>query len=438
MMRKVGIAVLGIFAAFLIQALPVRAETVDVTIGVGDTVLQVSGKTSPDAFVTISKDGGVIGTVQANSSGVYSQTFPAQDPGLHTLSVYAHTTGGNNTDTVTLTVNIAEHTTTTVSIFLPSTITVQDTDLAYGEPLILEGEAAPSSTVTAYIDNTIYGTATTDAQGNWTASFSTAALSSGQHEFFVRVTDGFGEQSYPTATRTFSLAAKATQPTSPSSGRTPSAPTITFPTPGLVWHEPTITITGSSGSEVQIELWDGDTIIGSVWSGRNGQWSLLLRLDPKEYSLRARACLDGRCSAFSPTIHFEYEPTSPISPTDQPLHISIPRAFFTVFQYERVPLKAIVLDGQPPYTAKIRWGDGTTETRKYLYNELLFPHSYSKPGKYTVIVDVEDSQGRKNQIYFSIHVKPLQRGLPPIISIFILALLALLWLLLYRKYKKKG
>jgi len=433
----------GALCAAIMLFLPIVtfAETATVTIGVGDTILQVSGKTSPAAFVTISKDGGVIGTAVADSSGVYSQTFTAQEPGLHELSIYAQTTSGQNTDTVSVNVNITEHATTSVSIFLPSTLTIQDASLAYGEQLILNGETAPLSTVTVYIDNSTYATTTTDAQGKWTISLATTSLSSGQHEVFVRVTDGFGEQSYPTAARPFTLSAQpdSSAPSAPGiivPGGAPSVPVITFPPPDTVWHEPTITIRGTSGGRVQIELWDGDDIIGSVWSNNRGEWSMFLQLDPKEYNLRARACLEQRCSGFSATVRFRYEPSGPLSPSERPLRISVPQACFSVYQHQMVPLKAFVLEGQPPYKASIQWGDGTSAVHTFLHGDLLFPRSYAKPGKYTVTVDIRDAQGREKRIYFSVHVKRSQSELSPIIILCILLLIAVLCLLLYRKRTK--
>jgi hypothetical protein len=410
-----------------------HAETVSVTIGVGDTILSVSGQTSPDAFVTISKDGSVIGTTAADNSGAFGQTFPAQEPGIHQLSIFAHTAGGQNTDTVSLNVNIAEHATTTVDVFLPPTILVTDNSLDFGQQLELSGEAAPSSTIIIYVNNSDYATATADAQGLWNTSLNTGALPSGQHSLFVRAVDGVGEQSYPSASRSFSVAAQRGIP--PPASTAPKAPIITFPKADTVWREQTITVTGSAGGTVQIELWDGGTLIGSVWSNSQGKWSMPLQLEPKSYELRARACLDQKCSAFSPTVRFTYEPTTPIPPNEQPLKIAVPRSSFTVYERQTVPLRATVIDGQPPYRATIDWGDGKIETRTYTQDDLLFPHAYDEPGKYTVKIHIQDSQGRENTIFFTIDVQPTERpGFSftfPVIALFLALTFLLSWLLIF-------
>jgi hypothetical protein len=435
-MRLVGGLAVLCATILAFASAPAYAETVSVTIGVGDTILTVSGQSSPGAFVTISKDGGVIGTMAADGSGVFSQTFPAQEPGIHEISVFAHTSGGHNTDTVSLNVNIAEHATTTVDVFLPSTLQIPDTDLDYGQQLVVNGEAAPASTITIYIDNSTYATTTTDAQGIWSASLDTAALASGQHSLFVRVVDGFGDQSYPSAARQFSIAA---QPGGPPPGSTaPSAPLITFPQADTLWREPTIVIEGTARKVVQVELWDNDTLIGSVWSDQQGAWTIPLQLDQKTYALRARACLDQKCSGFSPVVRLTYEPAGPVSPDERPLQIVVPRSSFTAYQHQTVGLSARVIDGQPPYVARIQWGDGKTETRTFALSDLRFPHAYDKPGKYTVTIDVQDAQGRKNRIHFTVDVRPVGSStFSLIIKITLIIVLPAITLILFFVFHKR-
>lgn len=411
----------------------VNAEDVAVSVGVGDTILSVSGNTSPNAFVTISRDGGVIGTTTADAAGEFNQDFPAQDPGLHQISIFAHTAGGVNTDTVTASINITEHATTGVDIFLPSALVIADTSLAYGQSLALSGEAAPSGTVTVFIDNNDYASASTDSQGNWSLAVSTLALAAGQHTLFVRVTDGLGAQSYPTTERFFSLTAKPLPPRTPGQG-VPAVPAIDFPTPGLIWTNPSITIRGTADPGTQIELWDGSDNLGSVWADDQGAWSIPLELQPGEYEIRVRACLNQRCSAFSPTVVFTYSPSQPGA---LPLKISVPKSSFTMYQNQVVSPRAIVMDGRQPYKTKIVWGDGTTTTTRSGQDELRFLHRYKKPGRYSVSLDVEDADGRQGRVYFTVEVKPR----PPIVWIFgllIIPLLLLAWSWYVRRRRRRS
>ncbi len=384
----------------------VAAESVTVTIGVGDTVLAVSGKTSPNAFVTIISDGNVIGTTTAAADGTFTRTFPAQTPGLHELNIFAHSTAGNNSDTVTLNINITEHATTTVDVFLPTTINIEDTTLAHDQNLNLSGETFPSSTVKVFIDNTEFITTTSDAQGNWNVNTGTSSLGSGQHEFFVRITDGIGNQSYPTALRYFTHEAAPVPPDS--SVQTPPVPVITFPSSDIVWTQPEITITGTAAPNVQVELWDGAHPLGSVWSDDDGNWSLRLSLEARTYHLRARACIQGKCSNFSPTVTITYQPGGMLSPLQEPLIIDLQPLSYMIYAGQTLSVQPKILKGQPPYIIRIDWGDGVSDSSTHSKDALTLSHVYSKAGKYTAILYAEDAQGRKGSIQFTVEV--LQAG----------------------------
>jgi hypothetical protein len=415
---------------------------VTVTIGVGDTVLEVSGLTSPGAFVTISRDGSVIGTPVAASDGTFSQTFTAQQPGIHQLSVYAHTTGGENTDTVTINVNIAEHAITAVSVFLPPTLILEDSSLDAGQSLELSGETAPLGTVTIYIDNTNSMTARADAGGFWSVSVAASLLSGGQHEVFARSTDSLGGQSYPTSPRYFTVAPEPRGGTEPSFPpvTAPAVPQITFPQQGSIISEPGITVRGTADPNVQIEVWNGSRRIGSVWSDSRGRWSLWLRLQPGDYALRARACLNQLCSAFSPTINFTYKPGTAPLPQEIPLRIVSDHYSLTASQHLPITLKAQVLDGHLPYDIIVHWDDQTSETFTRHRNELSFTHVYKQPGRYGVTIDVLDSQGRTNRAYFTVDVKPwaaTYHVFPTILLFLLLILAALIGLYLYNRHQIK-
>ena len=384
----------------------VAAESVTVTIGVGDTNLTVSGKTSPNAFVTIISDGNVIGTTTAAANGTFTRTFPAQTPGLHELNIFAHSTGGDNSDTVTLNINITEHATTTVDVFLPTTINIEDTTLVHDQNLNLSGETYPFSTVKVFIDSTEFVTTTSDAQGNWSISFGTSALGSGQHEFFVRITDGIGNQSYPTALRFFTREAAPVPPDS--SVETPPVPVVTFPSSDIVWTQPEITITGTAAPNVQIELWDGSHPLGSVWSDNDGNWSLRLSLEARTYHLRVRACIQGKCSNFSPTITITYQTEGMLSPLQEPLIVDLQPLSYTIYTGQTLAVRSKILKGQPPYTVRLDWNDGVIDSGTHSQDELTHNHIYSKAGKYTATLYAEDAQGRKGSVQFTVDV--LQAG----------------------------
>lgn len=414
------------------------AETITVTIGVGDTILTVTGKTSPNAFVTILKDAAVIGTTTAAADGTYTRTFPAQSPGLHAIDIYANSVSGVNTDTVTLNINITEHATTTVEVFLPTTLVVEDTTLEPSQTLHLSGETFPLSSVNVFIDNTDFVTVLADSQGNWTAQVTTAPLSGGQHEFFVRAIDSLGNQSYPTAMRFFTLAIPPGLPTPPTPIEVPPVPSITFPISNTIWEQPQITITGQAKPHVQIELWDGTQPLGAAWSDAKGEWALTVLLEAKEYHLRARACLRGQCSVFSREVILTHRPASGVQPgTGQGLIITLPTLSFFVFEDTALIIRPTIVNGQPPYQVKIDWGDGSSGNDTLNSGRFSIGHAYSTPGKYTATLSAYDTQGLSGSLQFTVEVLP-NAGSPWPLLLFMLALLFIVLLLAYFIRRPKG
>ncbi len=402
----------------------VLAETITVTIGVGDTILTVVGKTSPDAFVTIKSDGSVIGTALAAPDGTYTRTFPAQAPGLRQLDIFAQSTGGAQTDTVTLNINVTEHAITTVDVFLPTTLIIDDLTLDHDQPLNLSGETFPLSTVTLFLDNIDVVTALSDAQGAWTIS-----TTLGTSEFFLRTIDGLGNQSYPTTLRFFTRAPLPGLPAIPTDPAvvTPSVPTITFPSSGTVWDQPQITVTGTAQPGTQIELWDGSRPIGSVWPNANGTWSMNLSLLQQEYRLRARACLQGQCSAFSQVIILTYQPSTTTAPTPgSGLDIRLPQLSFMVFQDHQLAIRPTILNGQPPYATTTDWGDGTSTNSTATGKDFTINHTYTKPGKYTATLYAIDVHGLAGSVQFTVEVMPVVSFYWPILLFMIGLLVALI------------
>lgn len=377
---------------------PAKAEDVSVSIGVGDNILVVQGRTSPSAFITITRDGNIIGTINADGSGLFSQTFPAQEPGLHQISADAQTASGLRTDTVSVNVNIAEHATTTVDLFLPPSLIIDQADLAYNKPLQIHGETCPTCTITVYIDNTNYAITTASAEGNWNTEISTMGLSSGGHTFFVRSSDSFGAQSYPTRLRSFVVGQPLTNFVPPATGgRGLSTPVITFPPADTTWTRPSITIRGTADPRVQIELFDNQTNLGSAWSNDSGEWELPIFLESKDYNLRARACRAGICSLLSEPLHF-------ISRITAPLRLELAKSAFNIRQNQPLNMKATIHGGQPPFRITAGWGDGSIIHSTQDNAQIDLSHIYDRAGNYTGWLEVEDANGQRSVIYFTVKV----------------------------------
>lgn len=238
--RKLLVVALAAVALIGLRGSVTLAQSSGVTIGVGDTVMIINGQTSPNAFVTIMDGNAVIGSLSADNDGLFTQTFPAQTPGLHTLKLYAQNAiDSEYTDTILLTVNLAEHFPTTVEVFLPPSIIMNTSESSV---IQLSGYTAPGVTVAIVIDDSEYLTIAADANGFWQASVNTGTFGGGDHSLFVKAYAGGGEQSFATTKRTFSIPFPPGSPATPApskkrplfgGGNTVAPPPPVVVTPGI-------------------------------------------------------------------------------------------------------------------------------------------------------------------------------------------------------------
>jgi Bacterial Ig domain/PKD domain len=422
-----GLVILSLLFSFI--PLPLQAETSSVSIGVGDTTFTVNGFTSPSALVTISDSGSVIGTTTAASDGAYSQHFTAQPPGIHSLQVYAQDRAGQTTTPASVEVNITEHAETTVDVFLPPTIQLSTTTVKTGEAISLAGEAAPDTTVHIYIDSTTYASASVDSTGYWRYTLSTVALTVGQHQLFVIAGQSGGNQSYPSAPQSFVISAPATnpivtQPPALPAPHTPAIPIVVEPKPNSIFTISPITVDGNAEPRVRIEIWDNDTIVGSVFADDRGEWHLTIPLFEGSNAIKTRACTGDLCSDFSPTITVLFRPSG----LQELLRLQLKVYSHHIHAGESITLEGIVSHGQKPYTFVIKWGDGTHDIITTSSDAPTFHHRFTTPGAYNGTVTVTDKSGGGAQLFFATQVdtSEIPFWLFGVLLLFVLPLVLLL------------
>lgn len=219
---------------------------VGVEIGVGDTLLTVSGQTSPNAFVTVRRGTDIIGTFAANPSGAFSQTFTAQPPGIHTVSVYSIDAAGAISDTVSQSLNITKHFETTFNTFLPPTYTISSLFTRQGEPLRLFGQTVPGASVRLVGDYRTIGIVTADSKGEWYFNADSRSFSLGYHRIYVVALSGSGLQSLPTRWKVFRILAGSAPTPGVGGGKLALDVPSSFPPPG--------TFAPGSGEKINVSL----------------------------------------------------------------------------------------------------------------------------------------------------------------------------------------
>jgi hypothetical protein len=408
-------------------------------IGVGDTVLSVSGLTSPHAFVTILDNNSVIGTTAADSYGSYIKDFSAFTPGIHHLSVYARDEADRLTDRVDQEVSVAEHFQTNVSIFLPPTFSVTNPMVVRGEHVQLSGSTLANGIVTITLDDTTNFQVQANTQGNWFYELDTTSLSVGSHWLYAIATEASsGHQSYPAAKRSVTVTAKTapfipgpTIPVVTPPTQQPPPPVITHPTPGSTVTDNQLIVRGTAHPGTQIELFNRDRSIGSTFTDRYGNWYVTITLTELEYLIKARACWHMLCSDFSEGVRFFYHPPGDVGGF---------RAYLEQSRYmtqtgEPITIRLHIEGGRGPYRVEITWCGGGQETLSTTQSELALSHTYRKADACIGRITVEEQGGRSVNLSFSVLVAGSVAF--PWLWLFLLLFLILLLLFLIRKHQNK-
>lgn len=131
----------------------------------------------------------------------------------------------------------------------------------------LSGNAEAGSTVNIYDGGTLLGTAIVAANGTW--SFTSPALTDGQHSLSVTVTDAAGNTSAATDAVTFTV---DTVPPVAAGDLQLSNDGVPI-APGSSTNDTTPTLSGTAEPGSTVTISDGGTVIGTVTVGNDGTWN---------------------------------------------------------------------------------------------------------------------------------------------------------------------
>lgn len=371
---------------------------VSVTVGVGDTILQVVGKTSPSAFIRFKENNAIIGTATADAAGNFSQQLLSQSPGFHTLEIYARDSNDKLTDPVTVTVSLTQHFTTTLDVFLPSTITLSDATVPADGSVDIKGETYPHADVIVTVDDSLAFTVKADTNGRWEFEESARTFTPGDHTIYVQAKDNLGVISYATTKLNFEVV----QPAEPNA-IPPNIPTITFPLPGAIIDGSVITVEGTADIGSQVLLFNKGRNIGSAFPGLNGKWQIPVSLIAGAYELQVKACSEAVCSDLSEVVRFTVQSNGQA----YLFSIRLLRYDYRVEQDSSVRLKLIIEGGAAPFTVTVNWGTGKLETLTTSQREIELGHIYTKAGQYTSQLYVKDAQAAERTVGFSVRVTPI-------------------------------
>jgi len=218
----------------------------------------LTGVAHAKAIVTIMEGATVLGTATANASGIWTYIPKTLANGANTIEV---STKGATGDVGTASLSFVVDTIApAVSVYLANDTGISDTDGITNDST-LTGTADPNTVVTITQGNSVLGTATVNASGNWTDL--PQGLANGANT--VVVTDRDVAGNVGSASLAFVL---DTVPPEVTVGLSPGSET---PGSNQVTSNPTLVGTGDPSATVVIN--QGVTVLGTANANSSGNWS---------------------------------------------------------------------------------------------------------------------------------------------------------------------
>ena len=213
----------------------------------------LSGQASPGTEVQISIDGSPAGKARAAGDGTWSLPVTIEQAGQHQVVVQTlDSTGGIAASANPVTLSVAAPQVVAPAMTLPA-------EPPLAGQVTLAGTGTPESEIEILVDGVSIGKTKVGADGNWSLP---ANLAAGTHEIVARALAATGQ---PAAASSPALLDMKAQPI--------AAPTIGFPTAGAQIDAAPFTMTGTGVPGSEIEILDGEQVLGTAKVGADGTWS---------------------------------------------------------------------------------------------------------------------------------------------------------------------
>lgn len=160
------------------------------TSPIGDTQISIEGVAYPNRTVHILLDAQEVGTIRANSNGVFDFAVDAA-PGTASLGFWATDTFNVRSVTFNTTFDVTQGAITNVrGILLPPSIGASASQINPGDIVTYEGQAAPNVEIQFYLNDNLNGTTSTDRSGQWFYELDTSGLAPAEYAAKARYTTG--------------------------------------------------------------------------------------------------------------------------------------------------------------------------------------------------------------------------------------------------------
>ncbi len=298
-----------------------------------DTTPSLTGTAEAGVRVTIFDGAVALATVTADVSGVWTYTATALVEGVHAFSATATDAAGNvspASDDLNVTIDTTAPVAPIISGISPDTGISNKDGITSEGTLTVYGTGTPGTVVDARIDGQagptdnqlgirLTGTAAVDVDGNWSITFSglnvggIEGFSDGPFRATAVAVDAAGNRSADSAQ--FDGAVDLTAPDAPTIDLV-SASDSGVSTTDNQTNDNTPTLTGLAEANAQVEVFNGETSLGTATANAAGVWSLTpTALPDGVVTLTAQATdIAGNFSARSTPLSVTIDTTAPIRP----------------------------------------------------------------------------------------------------------------------------
>lgn len=425
-----------ILVALLAYATPVadaNTLSVPVELEVPATTISLEGRASPNALVIIGRSGSTIASVNANALGVFNATFLA-NPGINNLSVFFKDSANLESKTIFKSISAQSQQDTSSSVFLSPTISTPNRGgIKLGSIIQVRGSTVPNATVKLSVD---FGSKVYTTQSN----------SLGEYEYLINSLElGEGSRSASVTSQKDGLESSTSkdikfnivgedQPSTPDLVTSPEIlppPLLISPPDGSTIDGNKVTINGESLPNAQINIYQNNELIGSVFANEQGKWSFEYVASSSPVTLTFEACVDGRCSVFSKSITLNFS-----LPTSCKVDFSLEEyRFWGLSVDEKLRLNVNYVGNG---TTVVNWGDGTEERFSINNNpNLIIEKSYQKTGNYNGSIKISNGDCVEEK-FFSVSVNSTDSNNNRLIWIAIILLLIVILYEFSRRDKQKA
>ena len=242
-----------------------------------DSTLTFSGQAEAGTTVSVYDGDTLLGSAVVDAEGNWTFTTPELTNGPHSITTTVTDAAGNvsvESDAFTVNIDAALPPATTSLEITDDTgstlVQLNDGDYTRDNTPTLSGLAAANATVVIYNGDVELGTVTADADGQW--QFDTTDLPDGTYVFHATATDTDGNI-VDSGNITIIIDTLVPEPAADLQLSNDEGSTAVPVTPGGATNDTTPVLSGTAEPGTVVTISDGDTQLGTVTVGDDGNWS---------------------------------------------------------------------------------------------------------------------------------------------------------------------